>query len=206
MKTPTQPTSDILEITLVMAGQTVSRVLPLLGEGIWLRATDGETVENFLIKTAGISPAYLRERVQTIFLNGRALDDFNTARVTDGAILALSAAMPGLAGAVLRRGGLYAPMRRPISHEAQSPTAVSGKIFVILKLFNMIARELGPDFLEKGVFVPADQLKDFMERLGRWGWSSCLSAQADRQPVPVARVAEIIARRQWLRLSLHRSG
>jgi hypothetical protein len=206
MKTPTQPTSDILEITLALSGTTVSRILPLLGEGIWLRGTDGETVEDFLVKTVGISPVYLKERVQTVFLNGRALDDFNTARVTEGATLALSAAMPGLAGAVLRRGGVYAPMHRPISQEVQSPTAVSGEIFVVLKLFNMIASELGPELLKKGVLVPAFRLKDFIERQGPWGWDACLSAEAAGQPVNVAQIVELIASRQWLRLSVQPSG
>jgi hypothetical protein len=204
METPARPNSDLLEMTLTMAGDTVTRLVPLLGEGIWLSGTDGETVEDFLVKTAGISPAYLRERVQTVFLNGRALDDFNTARVRGGATLALSAAMPGLAGAVLRRGGVYAPMRRPISHEAQSITAGSGRIFVILKLFNMIARELGPNFLKDGVLIPGAQLRDFMERRG--GWSGCLSAEADGQPVPVAQVADLIASRKWLRLAVRPAG
>lgn len=204
MRMPAHPPSDIMKMTLAMAEDTMTRLLPLLGEGIWISAADGETVENFLVKTAGISPAYLQERVQTVFLNGRALDDFDTAYVRDGSTLALSAAMPGLAGAVLRRGGVYAPMHRPMAHEAQALTADSGRIFVILKLFNMIARELGPNFLKDGILIPGAQLRDFMERLGNWG--SWLSAEADGQPVPVAQVADLIASRKWLRLAIRPAG
>jgi len=205
MQPPTQQTAATLEITLTMSGNAVSRFLPLLGEGILLKGRGGETVEAFLVKTAGVSPIYLKERVQTVFLNGRALDDFSTARLTEGATLALSAAMPGLAGAVLRRGGVYAPMRRPISHEAQSPSAVAGEISVTLKLFNMIARELGPQFFKEGVLVPGDRMRDFMQRQGRWAWDGCVSVAADGRPAKTGQIDELIARRQWIRLSLHES-
>jgi hypothetical protein len=205
MKTPTQRLADILEWTLTMPENAVSRVFPLFGEGILVQGTDGETVEDFLVKTAGIPPAYLKERVQTVFLNGRALDDFNTARVTDGATLALSAAMPGLAGAVLRRGGVYAAMRRQISQDASSAAAGAGDIIITLKLFNMIAAELGPGFLQRGILIPGGRWRDFVERQGRWAWDGCRSATADGQPVEISRIAELIANRQWVRLSIHPS-
>jgi hypothetical protein len=208
MKTPTQqPAEDVLEISLTMSENTVSRVFPLLGEGILVKGTAGETVEDFLVKTAGISPAYLKERVQTVFLNGRALDDFKAARVTDDVTLALSAAMPGLAGAVLRRGGIYAPMRRQISHNTPSSNvAGSDEILVTLKLFNMVARELGPEFLKQGILVPAVRLKEFVERQGRWAWDGCLSVKADGRPATTDQVADLIANSQWVRLSVQPSG
>lgn len=205
MKTPTQRPADILELTLAMSKNAVPRLFPLFGEGIWVQGSDGETVEDFLVKTAGIPPAYLKERVQTVFLNGKALDDFNTARVTDGATLALSAAMPGLAGAVLRRGGVYAPMRRQISQDATFSTAGAGHIFITLKLFNMIASELGPEFLKRGVLIPGVRLRDFAERQGRWAWDGCRSATADEQPIAVNQIAELLATRRWVRLSIHAS-
>jgi hypothetical protein len=206
MKPPIQPTAEVLEITLTMPETAVARFVPILGEGIFLRGPSGQTVEDFLAKSAGVSPAYLRERVQTVFLDGRALDDFGTARVMDGATLALSAAMPGLAGAVLRRGGRYAPMRRQISHEARYSQAAPGEIFVVLKLFNMIACELGPEFLRQGILVPGARLQNFWERQGRWAWEGCRAAEADGQPVNAARVVELVARRQWVRLAVRPSA
>jgi len=188
-----------------MSGTAVSRFLPLLGEGILIKGPGGESVEDFLLKAAAVSPAYLKERVQTVFLNGKALDDFSTARVADGDSLALSAAMPGLAGAVLRRGGFYAAMRRQISHEAQFQPAAAGNISVVLKLFNMVARELGPEFLKQGVLVSGVQLRDFVERQGRWAWNGCLAAEAEGQPVKVSQIAERVRSREWIRLSVQGS-
>jgi hypothetical protein len=178
----------------------------MLGEGIFFKGPGGQSVERFLVETAGIPLAYIKERVQTVFLDGRALDDFSTARVTDGAVLALSAAMPGLAGAVLRRGGFYASMRRQISHDAQARSPEEGSILVTLKLFNMIARELGPAFLQEGVLVPGARLEDFIQRQGRWVWQGCLSAEADGRPVDPVQIAERLADRRWVRLSVRNSG
>lgn len=205
MKPRNQASAAPLKLTLTMSGNAVSRFLPILGEGILLKGLGGETVEDFLLKAGAVSPVYLKERVQTVFLNGKALDDFSAAQVADGDCLALSAAMPGLAGAVLRRGGFYAAMRQQISHEAQTQTAAAGEISVILKLFNMVARELGPEFLKQGVLVSGDQLRNFVERQGRWAWNGCLAAEADGQPVKVSQIAELVRGREWIRLSVQGS-
>jgi hypothetical protein len=175
-----------------MSGSAVSRFFPILGEGFLIEGPGGETVEGLLQKAAGISRLYLKDRVQTVFLDGRALDDFSTATVGDGATLALSAAMPGLAGAVLRRGGFYAAMRRQISHEADGPATAARRIVVTVKLFNLVARDLGPGLLERGVLIPGSQLKDFIARQGRWLWTECMAAAADGGPVRVEDVPDMI--------------
>jgi hypothetical protein len=207
MKPPAPPSeAEILEIALTMKGDAASRFLPMLGEGIFIGGPGGRSVDAFLLETAGIPPTYLKERVQTVFLDGRPLDDFAAARVTDGATLALSAAMPGLAGAVLRRGGFYAPMRRQISHEARPADGAPGDVLVTLKLFNMIARELGPALLEKGVLVPGDRLQDALRRQGRWAWEGCLSARAGGRDATPAEIVAGLAGRRWVRLSVRSAG
>jgi len=154
MKTPTQPSPAPMDLSLTMSGSAVSRFFPILGEGLLVRGPGAESVEGFLQKAAGVSPAYLKDVVQTVFLDGRALDDCSTTVLGDGAVLALSAAMPGLAGAVLRRGGFYAAMRRPISHEGGGAAAAGAEITVTLKLFNLVARDLGPGLLGRGILLP----------------------------------------------------
>jgi len=181
-----------MNLALNMSGSAVSRFFPILGEGILVKGPGGESVEGFLQKAAGVSPAYLKDRVQTVFLDGRALDDFSTAVVGDGAILALSAAMPGLAGAVLRRGGFYAAMRRQISHEAGGAAAAVAQITVTLKLFNLVARDLGPALLGSGIRVPGRQLKDFILRQGRWIWTGCVALTLDGRPVGAEAVAGLL--------------
>lgn len=186
-----QPTAPV-KLILTLPEAAVPRFFPILGQGFLVKGPGGETVEGFLQKAASASPAYLKERVQTVFLNGKALDDLKTATVGDGATLALSAAMPGLAGAVLRRGGFYAAMRRQISHEAGGPAGTGQEITVTLKLFNLVARDLGPSLLANGILVPADQLKDFIERQGRWIWVGCIAAEANGSPIEAARVPSVL--------------
>ena len=84
-------------LTLTVAADGLSRFLPLLGQGFTVKRPAGASVEEFLCRECGIAPDYLRDRVQTVFLNGKAIDDLAAAEVSDGATSALSAAMPGLA-------------------------------------------------------------------------------------------------------------
>jgi len=104
------------------------------------------TIREFLISLPGFTDQYLDERVQTIFHNGKAIDDIDVTFLKDKDILALSAAMPGLAGAIFRKGGRHAPLRTQSgkNDKAQNETD-SGT--VTLKLFNMIATERGPELL-----------------------------------------------------------
>lgn len=192
MKTPSQLSPAPMDLALTMSGSAVSRFFPILGEGLLVKGPGGENVEGFLQKAAGVSPAYLKDRVQTVFLDGRALDDCSTTVLGDGAVLALSAAMPGLAGAVLRRGGFYAAMRRPISHEGGGAAAAGAEITVTLKLFNLVARDLGPGLLGRGILLPGSRLKDFIARQGRWIWKGCKGATVDGRRVGVEEVPGLI--------------
>jgi len=189
MKPQTQLPDPSMKITLTLSGSAVSRFFPILGEGILVKGPGGESVEGFLQKAAGVSPAYLKDRVQTVFLDGSALDDFSTAVVRDGATLALSAAMPGLAGAVLRRGGFYAAMRRQISYEGSAKTQVGGEISATLKLFNLVARDLGPELLKRGIRMSGSRLQDFIARQGRWLWKGCVAAEADGRSLEAEKIA-----------------
>jgi len=193
MKSQPLASAATVKLTLTLQKAAVPRFFPLLGEGFLAKGPGGETVEGFLQKAAGISPAYLNDRVQTVFLDGKALDDLKTATVGDGATLALSAAMPGLAGAMLRRGGFYAAMRRQISHEAGGPAAAGQEITVTLKLFNLVARDAGPRLLANGILIPAGQLKDFIERQGHWIWAGCIAAEVDGKPMETGQVPGVLS-------------
>jgi hypothetical protein len=170
-------------LILTIAAGSLSRFLPLLGRGFTVEGAAGGSVEGFICRACGISPEYLDERVQTVFLDGKAIDDLRQARVRDGSTLALSAAMPGLAGAVLRRGGAYAAMRRQISYEGAGPEEGREAIRVKLKLFNLVAQELGPGFLSRGIRVRGGDLNDFLDRMGPGLRSICRAAEWNGRPV-----------------------
>ena len=79
----------------------------LLQQGLRMETQGGDSVEDFLVRQLGLNPEVIDEKIQTIFLNGKAVDDLSQAILTDGASLALSGALPGLVGATMRRGGFY---------------------------------------------------------------------------------------------------
>jgi hypothetical protein len=148
--------------------QCEERLLPhflnLLEQGFWIEINTQESVREFLCTRVGLQPAYLDERIQTLFLNGRAVDDVDTATIKAGSILALSAAMPGVLGATLRKKGFFAAMRSQISYTDQEGPAIPkdrGK--VRLKLFNLVLAELGPTFLAQGIWVETERVTAFLK-------------------------------------------
>jgi sulfur carrier protein ThiS len=134
----------------------------LLLKGVTLTATAGTSLRTFIIDSLGIDAGYLATQVQTILYDGRAVDDLDEAVIHDGAVLALSAAMPGLAGAVLRSKGILRGLRREISLNAQAPAAGGKPVSVTVKLFNAVLHDQAPSLLGRGVTLYG---QDLLERL-----------------------------------------
>lgn len=153
------PTSEppILAFT-APAGSAVLFATVFQG-GVSMRITSGMPLGAFLGSLPGFTMDYIADDIQTIFLDGTAIDDLQTPIDGDNPVLALSAAMPGLAGAILRRNSFHAALRtttvRPADHHDR------GLITVTLKLFNSIARDRGPALLAGGVSIDAHKLLDF---------------------------------------------
>jgi len=127
---------------------------PLLEQGFLIQIKDNNTVQNALCRQLGVPENYLRDRIQTVFLNGTAVDDETTAVGRDGDRLALSASMPGLVGATMRKGGFFSGLRAAISHQKSDVAAAAASNAVItIKLFNMVASEIGGIFLRKGILL-----------------------------------------------------
>jgi hypothetical protein len=189
-------------LTLTVTGGGLARFLPLLGQGFTVKRPAGASLEDFLCRGCGIAQDYLRERVQTVFLNGKAIDDLTSAAVSDGSTIALSAAMPGLAGAVLRKGGAYAAMRRQISHASSGGSHAGGLVSVSIKLFNLVARELGPGFLEQGVLIRGADFQDFFRRQDRGFAKIGRAADIDGRPIDFEKIPEIIPENPLILLAL----
>ncbi|MBU1180753.1 MAG: hypothetical protein KKF00_01005 [Proteobacteria bacterium] len=134
----------------------------LLENGFIIKDKVGCSVKEFLCNRMFIEQDYLDNRIQTIFLNGKPVDDVNSAIVKDGSSISLSAAMPGLAGATMRRGGTLASMRSGISHVPAETSEDSFEGKVTIKFFNLISKELGPEFLNRGIIIEGKTLSGFI--------------------------------------------
>jgi hypothetical protein len=138
---------------------------PLLQKGFALGVLAGCPIRVFLRDGLGLTDEYIEARIQTVFLDGKPVDDIDTALIRDGETLALAPAMPGLMGAMLRRGGYYAPMRSGITHHSDAAPQGIGQGRVTVKLFGMALRELGPKLLERGIEVDAGDLAQIVRDL-----------------------------------------
>jgi hypothetical protein len=166
-------------ISLTVEASLIPAFSRLLQNGFWIKGNVGCSVKSFLCEQFGLSTEYLENRIQTIFLDGDVVDDVERATVVDGDTLSLSAAMPGLAGAVLRKGGYYAGMRDQISCKGETTSASMQYGKVLVKLFNMPLQELGPIFLKHGIWIEGYKLKDILKGRADDFQRGCREAFAD---------------------------
>jgi hypothetical protein len=160
--------ANVMDCRIQMTLKEDSRLFSLLNgvfrQGVQVEILAGSSIRQIIVDQLGIAEDYLENRVQTLFLNGKPVDDVDARMVSDGSILALSAAMPGLAGATLRKGGKYAAFRQQISLGSDSPIPVLRKGRMILKLFNQVTEEQGPVVLTKGIWISGGDLLDVIRK------------------------------------------
>lgn len=132
---------------------------PLFQEGVELDVEVGCTIRQLLVEQFGIPVEYLEQRITTIFLNSKAVDDAAQAVVSDGSVLALSGAMPGLVGATMRSGGYYAAMRGAMTYNNSEQSALETRGRLTIKLFNLLLPELSPRLLLWGIYPTSEQLQ-----------------------------------------------
>ncbi len=149
-------------LQLLVAPGTIRFFATVLQSGIEVQARSGEKLGAFLDRLPGFSHDYIIEAIQTIFLNGTAIDDLETQLEGERPVLALSAAMPGLAGAIFRKNSFHAALRTTVT-DRQVHCREQSAITVILKLFNSIAKDCGPTLLAGGVLIKAASLLTFFE-------------------------------------------
>jgi hypothetical protein len=190
------------KISLTVKPDRMSLFSSLLGQGFTLKIRTGISVRDLLCQQIGVNGDYLDQRIQTIFLDGKVVDNVDTAVIRQGSSLALSAAMPGLAGAVLRRGGAYATMRSQISHKNNTEDDSAENGTVMIKLFNLVALELGPLFLKQGIWIDGKNLVNFFQRVPDFFWDGCLTAEIDGISQDVRKIPLMEWREQQVFLKL----
>jgi hypothetical protein len=176
---------DIL-LRFTMKPEQIREFFPILQQGFRVTARVGCTLRKLLCEQFAMGSDYVTERITTIFLNGKAIDDLDTAIIRDGTTVALSAAMPGLVGATMRRGSYYSAMRGSITYTDDRLGGEGSIGSVRVKLFNMLLAELGPDFLSRGVVVTASDLTEFLGSRDEQFWRECTETFLNGTPVEPA--------------------
>ena len=178
--------SEFQGVCLEIEADQLSGFIKLIERGFRLKVQTGQSIRNLFCGQFGISGDYFDNRIQTIFLDGKAVDSPDAAWVENGSRLALSAAMPGLVGATFRKGGRYASFRGTISYSRSKKSKSGGEGEITLKLFNMIAKELGPVFLQKGIIIEGKRLQDFVLRNSQDLKNNCNSINLNDEKIDVA--------------------
>jgi hypothetical protein len=160
------PASEVSQpVELQLTHDQLDVFFPLFQKGITIPAILGCTLKSLLIDQLAIPADYVTDRITTIFFNNSPVDDLDRTIIQDGSRVTLSAAMPGLVGATMRRGGFYAALRQGISHAADNGKATDASGTIRLKLFNLLLGELGPTVLARGVILEQNELNELLRIL-----------------------------------------
>jgi hypothetical protein len=126
---------------------------------VTVHAQVGCSIHNLLHDQLNIDEQLLERHVQTVFLDGKAVDNLHQSIIEDGCTLSLSGALPGLVGAAFRKSGFYASLREAVSfhgmEKGQGPRLGS----LTVKLFNLTGPAIGPFFLKYGIEVAGSDLE-----------------------------------------------
>jgi hypothetical protein len=162
--------------------------LPLLQKGFYINFSTGN-LQGILCDICGLDAEQVRGRIQTVFLNGKPVDDLADTHVHDGDCLALSAAMPGLVGATMRSGGVLAGFRHSISHRTTNGQTDRAGGVLLIKLFNLLIAEMGPRFLRQGILVSTDDLQALLRSPTPIPWDDCHKAELNSRQVEIDALA-----------------
>jgi hypothetical protein len=187
-------------VCLIMGSATIPRLYPILQAGFFVRSLVGTTVTAFLKNQLELSVKYIEERISTIFLNGKPVDNIDAAIVEEGSTLALSSAMPGLVGATMRRKGPYASLRNAITYKDRVVGGTSVKEGAVrLKLFNLVMADLGPLLLKRGIYVSLRDFREFLAGQHSRFYEEVVGATVEGQPIEPASLgrADLLAGVEW---------
>ncbi len=152
-----------LTTTLSVLPESYHLFTTLLQSGVEVKTSSSTPLTTFLCQLPGFSAQYITSTVETIFLNGNPVDDLSLPFTGKSPTLALSASMPGLAGAIFRKNSIHSALRAQTG-KTDCQTTESQDIVVTLKLFNSIAKERGHDLLAQGVSIKSAKVLNFLER------------------------------------------
>ena len=152
-----------MTVTLSVQAHSNHLFTTLLQSGVEVKTSSTIEMGSFLCQLPGFTPEYISKTVETIFLDGTPVDALNQTFSGSNPTLALSASMPGLAGAIFRKNSIHSALRTATDKTDQLQQDQQ-EISVTLKLFNSIAKERGGDLLSNGVSIKVAKLLNFLER------------------------------------------
>ena len=194
-----------MQVRIDIAGQERQMFHPLLREGVEVSVGLGRTVYQVLEEDLHVPEEIIEQDIQSLFLDNHPVDNLQTPIHSSGSVLTLSAAMPGLVGACMRRGGVYAGLREGISWTDEKKGQNSPKEGCIrIKLFNFMAPRIGPILLSHGVQVGGERLAQVLKGLSAVEQERISSVHVDEEAVELnnPQILEKLAAQRSVRLQV----
>ncbi len=155
------------------SGSITGLFMPDLQSGFFIPSKEGVTIYKFLTEYCGFSDEYISGKIKTIMVDGGPVDEIFNTKLHDKGVCALSGAMPGIVGAMMRMGSPYAAMRESITVKPESSTEAGKDILIDLKLFNVILSDMGVEFLKRGILMDRKRLFNLFKKYGDDMFSCC---------------------------------
>lgn len=189
-------------LELFPSQRQIPRFCTLMQKGCFVRVQTGCSLSDLLCDQFQISPEYIRNEIKVIFLDNSPVDDLDSAIIKEGGVLALSAAMPGLVGAAMRRDGL-SWMRASISYRENESEQGKQDGIVNIKLFNQVMADLGESFLKRGVYVDSRFLSGFLDRFAKEFWTDVREIVKNDEMITKDEMFDFLAAEEaWLEFSI----
>jgi len=195
------PEEKLVTITLAPTAEQISRLCTVMHNRCYVKVECGKPLSDLLYNQFHIPFEYVRLEIKVIFLESSPVDNLETAIIKDGATLALSAAMPGLVGAAMRRDGELNWMRSGISYQESETEHREEPGLLKIKLFNKVMADLGESFLRRGVYLQSTYLSDFLARFTPEFWNEGITIMKNGEAISSEELINFAKdRTQWLRL------
>ncbi|NNK94458.1 MAG: hypothetical protein HKP41_08930 [Desulfobacterales bacterium] len=159
--------NQLPSILFLVSSPLPARLLRIFQKGAQVEVELGSDLLTLLTSELRLSKQGI-EKIQTIFWQGKPVDDLAQCVTTENGELALSAALPGLVGACLRRGGVWSALRDSISHQGKRISERGKRGLITIKLFNFMLQEVGPLLLNRGVIVTKDAFVELCNSTLLW--------------------------------------
>jgi len=136
-----------------------------LQNGFYIEASEGTSIRRLINVYCRIPDDYCSNKIKTIFHNSNPVDSPDDVKISYGSVCAISGAMPGLVGAMMRIGSPYASMRESITEKGNDVSETGKTVLVRIKLFNVILSDLGEKFISSGVILSVESVLSVIGRI-----------------------------------------
>jgi len=178
-------------VHLTWDAERLSEFLVLLSRGVMLKTRLDSGLKSVLCRELGTTREFLSRKVSAAFLNGKTVDDLDSAKLEPGSTVALSGCLtePFLLHAFSQRW-FPQEMSEEAGQAHENSAQSVHEAFFTLKILNVLIGDFGPHLLESGVWIDAKSLEEFFASRSPKFWTGLKTASVDETKIDSASLAQ----------------